>query len=230
MTRRGLVTRWPMLIGISLYIISDADLDFLRRYVEAGGHLVWTPRSGMADEEGIVRADVMPGALRDAAGLRYEESTSLLQPIQVTGLGGHAQWYAHCLIPEGAEVIAGYDHPFLAHYAAVTTHRYGKGQLTVLGCFADRTLSGALARWVAAESSPVDPWRAALGATQSHVACRTADGRTLHLIHNWSWHPSRYILPASVTALGADTAVSSDQPIELGAWDVQLLLENGETS
>src|SRR6476659_7707 len=49
-----LVTRWPVLIGISLYIISDADLDFLRRYVGAGGHLVWTPRSGMADEEGIV--------------------------------------------------------------------------------------------------------------------------------------------------------------------------------
>jgi beta-galactosidase len=58
-----LVGRWPVLVDISLYIISDADLDFLRRYVEAGGHLVWTPRSGMADEEAIVRADVMPGAL-----------------------------------------------------------------------------------------------------------------------------------------------------------------------
>jgi beta-galactosidase len=225
-----LVTRWPLLIGISLYIISDADLDFLRRYVEAGGHLVWTPRSGMADEEGIVRADVMPGALREAAGVRYEESTSLLQPVPVTGLGGHGQWYAHCLIPEGAEVIGGFDHPFLADYAAVTTHKYGKGQLTVLGCFADRTLSGALARWIAAESLPVDPWSAALEATQSHVACRTADGRTLHIIHNWSWQPSRYVLPASVTALGADPALSSDQPIELGGWDVQILLENGKTS
>jgi beta-galactosidase len=225
-----LVARWPVLIGISLYIISDADLDFLRHYVESGGHLVWTPRSGMADEEGIVRADVMPGAMRDAAGVRYEESTSLLQPVPVMGgLGGHAQWYAHCVIPEGAETIAGYDHPFLADYAAVTTHPYGKGQVTVLGCFADRALSGALARWVAAESLPVDSWRAALGATQSHVACRTGDGRTLHLIHNWSWQPSRYVLPASVTALGIDTTLSSDQPIELGAWDVQILLENGET-
>jgi beta-galactosidase len=224
------VTRWPVLIGISMYIISDADLNFLRRYAEAGGHLVWTPRSGMADEEGIVRADVMPGALREAAGLRYEESTSLLRPVEVTGLNGHAQWYAHCLMPDGAEVIAGYDHPFLADYAAVTTHRYGKGQLTVLGCFADRALSGALARWVAAESLPVDPWRAARGATQSHIACRTANGRTLHIIHNWSWQPSRYVVPASVTALGADTALLSDQPIELGAWDVQILLENGKTS
>ena len=121
-----LVTRWQVLVGISLYVISDADLDFLRRYVEAGGHLVWTPRSGMADEEAIVRGEVMPGALRDVAGVRYEESTSLLQPVPVTSLGGHGQWYAHCLIPEGAETIAGYDHPFLADYAAVTSHRHGK--------------------------------------------------------------------------------------------------------
>ena len=104
----------------------------------------------------------------------------------------------------------------------MTTHRYGKGQLTVLGCFADRALSGALARWVAAESLPVDPWRAALEATQSHVACRTADGRTLHIIHNWSWQPSRYVLPASVTALGADTAAlvgSADRAGRVGRSD-----------
>jgi beta-galactosidase len=225
-----LVGRWPVLVGISLYIISDADLDFLRRYVEAGGHLVWTPRSGMADEEAIVRADVMPGALRDAAGVRYEESTSLLQPVPLTGLGGHGQWYAHCLIPERAGTLAGYDHPFLADYPAVTTHRHAKGRLTMLGCFPDRTLSDALARWVAAESLPVDPWGAAVGPTQSHLACRTAEGCSLHLIHNWSWQPSRYVLPASVTLLGADTSFSSGQPIELGAWDVQILLEEGEMS
>jgi len=98
-----------------------------------------------------------------------------------------------------------------------------------MGCFADRTLSSALARWVAAESLPVDPWRAAVGATQSHVACRTTDGRTLHIIHNWSWRPSRYVVPASVTALGADTAASSGQPIELRAWDVQILLDDETT-
>ena len=126
-------------------------------------------------------------------------------------------------IPEGAETIAGYDHPFLADYAAVTSHRHGKGRFTMVGCFPDRTLSGALARWVAAESLPVDPWRAAVGPTQSHLACRTADGRVLHLIHNWSWQPSRYVLPASVTPLGVDTSLSLDEPIELAAWDVRIL-------
>jgi beta-galactosidase len=150
--------------------------------------------------------------------------------MPVTGLGGRGQWYAHCLIPEGAVTLAEYDHPFLAGYPAVTTHRHAKGRLTMLGCFPDRTLSGALARWVAAESLPVDPWRAAVGPTQSHLACRTTEGRSLHVIHNWAWQPSRYVLPASVTLLDADTSFSPGQPIELGAWDVQILLEKGDTS
>ena len=44
----------------------------------------------MADEEAIVRGEVMPGALRDVAGVRYEESTSLLQPVPVTSLAAMA--------------------------------------------------------------------------------------------------------------------------------------------
>jgi beta-galactosidase len=213
----------PILIG-SPCIISDADLDLLRLYVEAGGHLVWMARSGMADEEGIVRADVMPGALR-MPPVRY----GVDKPVAADTGDRRAATPSGTRTASSpkAETIAGYDHPFLLTMRRDdppvrqgTAHRPG---------YADRTLSGALARWVAA-SLTVDPWRAALGATQSHVACRTADGRTLHLIHNWSWQPSRYVLPASVTALGADTALSSDQPIELGAWDVQILLEKGARS
>jgi hypothetical protein len=37
------------------------------------------------------------------------------------------------------------------------------------------------------------------------------------------------VLPASVNPLGADTSFSSGQPIELSAWYVQILLEEGET-
>ena len=227
----SLVVRWPVLVAISLYVISDADLEMLGRYVEAGGHLVWMPRSGMADEEAVVRAETMPGVLRDAAGVRYEESTSLLQPVPVSGLAaddpsGHGQWYAHCLISEGADILARYEHPFLGDYAAVTTNHHGAGRLTVLGCFPDRRLSRSLAQWVAADSLPIDPWQDRVGPTQSHLACRTRGGHILHLIHNWSWQPSRYPVPVSATTLGTGTALAPDESLQLSAWDVQLLLEN----
>ncbi|HQY99449.1 MAG TPA: beta-galactosidase [Propionicimonas sp.] len=207
-----LVRRWPVLVAVSLYVIDDADLDLLHRYVEAGGHLVWTPRSGMADEEAVLRAEVMPGALRPSAGAWYDESHTLPEPVPVTGLGGHALWYADCLVPDGAEVLAGYEHPFLGDYAAVTTRAVGEGRLTMLGCFPDRTLAGALSRWVATTSLPTDPWAAACGPTQSHLACRTADGQVLHILHNWSWTPSTYLAPDGRT-------------LSLGPWDVQWLLD-----
>jgi beta-galactosidase len=47
----------------------------------------------------------------------------------------------------------------------------------------------------------------------------------LHLIHNWSWKPSRYVLPAATIPLGVETSLSAGQQIKLGAWDVQILLE-----
>ena len=45
-------------------------LELLRDYAEAGGHLVLTPRTGYADEEAVVRHEVMPGVLREAAGVQ----------------------------------------------------------------------------------------------------------------------------------------------------------------
>lgn len=218
-----LVRRWPVLIGVCLTVISDEDLDLLREYVEAGGHLVWTPRSGMADTEAVMRAEVMPGSLRPAAGAWYDESTSLPEPVALTGLDGAAQWYADCLVADGAEVLATYQHAFLGDFAAATTHPHGDGRMTVLGCFPDRRLAASLARWAAAVSLPADPWVDALRPTQSHLSCRTTDGRILHVLHNWSWTPSCYRLPEAAGRLSGDV-LATGAVVPLGAWDVVVLL------
>ncbi|MER5426662.1 beta-galactosidase [Streptosporangium roseum] len=57
----------------SLYLISDADAENLRRYVEGGGTLVASFLSGVADEHARVRTGGYPGALRDLLGIRVEE-------------------------------------------------------------------------------------------------------------------------------------------------------------
>ncbi|MDO5661355.1 MAG: beta-galactosidase, partial [Brachybacterium sp.] len=158
----------PVLVAQSMYIASDEDLELLRAYAEAGGHLVLLPRTGIADTDAVVRAEVMPGALRGPAQVRYEESTALRAATSVvsapgaeeSGLRGHALWYADCLIPEGAEVLARFDaDPFLAEHAAITTSRHGTGRITVVGCVPDRSLAASLGRFLAATSLEEDPWR-----------------------------------------------------------------------
>ncbi|MGW3104337.1 hypothetical protein [Streptomyces sp. NPDC001100] len=104
----------------------------------------------------------MPGVLRPVAGAYYQEFTNVLTPVTVTrsegtpdrpALHGQATAWADGLIPDGATVLAGHDHPHLGEFAAVTTHEYG----TV----PDRELSHSLADWIAATSLPPDAWRAA---------------------------------------------------------------------
>src|SRR5262249_56314310 len=79
----AVAARWPVLVAAALYVASDELVHLLADYADAGGHLVLGMRTGYADAEGRMRAEIMPGALRPAAGVRYLESTNLVRPVAV---------------------------------------------------------------------------------------------------------------------------------------------------
>jgi beta-galactosidase len=219
---RELVKRWPVLVVPGLYVASDELLEQLRRYAEAGGHLVLTPRTGYADEDGVARHAVMPGVLREAAGVHYLEYSNLTSPVPVSGaVSGAATGWADGLVAEGATVLSGYEHPHLGEFAAVTTHVHGAGRVTYVGTVPDRQLSRSLAGWLAATSLQDDEWRAAPG---SSVRCTSADagGRTLRFVHNWSWEPAELALPRRARDLLSGDTVET---LRLGPWDVHVLEE-----
>ena len=229
-----LVDRWPVLVVPALYIADDATLDLLNRYAEAGGHLVLTPRTGYADEEAVARHTVMPGALRPAVGARYQEFTNVLIPVTITqgdgtscgpALRGHATAWADGLIAEGATVLAGYDHPHLGQFAAVTTHEYGDGRVTYVGTVPDRELSHSLADWIAAVSVPFDAWREDRPPSVTCTSATTADGAVLRFVHNWAWDPVGYRLPEDVRDLFTGEFFAAGTVLELGPWDVRLLIK-----
>jgi len=226
-----IVRRWPVLVVPGLYIADDALLGRLGDYAEAGGHLVLTPRTGYADEEAVVRHQVMPGVLRAAAGVHYLEFTNLPTEVPVTaggdhGLRGAATAWADGLIPEGATVLAEYRHPHLTQFAAVTTHRHGSGRVTTVGTLPDRTLSRELADWLALTSLTGDPWREARTPTVTCTSALAGD-RTLRFLHNWSWEPAEYRLPAPAADLLSGEKLATGASLRLGAWDVRILVEDG---
>ncbi|MGW3104338.1 beta-galactosidase trimerization domain-containing protein [Streptomyces sp. NPDC001100] len=51
---------WPVLVVPALYIADDTTFDLLRRYAEAGGHLVLASRTGYADTEDVARHTSCP--------------------------------------------------------------------------------------------------------------------------------------------------------------------------
>jgi beta-galactosidase len=137
-----LAERHPVLVVPALYVADEATLDRLAAYADAGGHLVLGPRTGYADHEARARMDVQPGRLAEAVGAWYDEFTTLTEDVQVHAVPGSAltlpadavatRW-ADGLRPEGAEVLAGYDHPHFGQFAAATTRTVGNGRVTYVG-------------------------------------------------------------------------------------------------
>ena len=135
-----------MLVAPAVYIASDELLALLVAYARAGGHLVLTPRTGYADAEGRMRAEVMPGVARAAAGVRYLEYTNLTRPVRVEGLGGKATGWVTSM---GARNAQGRRLRFLANWS------WEPAEVKVPECVQD-VLNKE--RFEAGASLPLGPW------------------------------------------------------------------------
>ncbi len=78
-----LARRYPVLVAPALYVADDRLLDGLRRYAEAGGHLLVGIRTGYGDELARARMDVAPGRLSEAAGVHYDEYSNISVDLTV---------------------------------------------------------------------------------------------------------------------------------------------------
>lgn len=132
--------QYDLIVIPALYAASDDTLDRLNRYVENGGHVVYTFKSGFANEHIKVRTNVQPGRIDEVCGIRYSQ---FIQPDKVIlkgdpfGVGAEhntVEVWMELLTPTTAEALAWYEHPHWGAYAAVTENRYGKGIATYIGC------------------------------------------------------------------------------------------------
>jgi beta-galactosidase len=219
----AVAARFPVLLVPSLMVATDADLDHLAAYAQAGGHLVLGPRSGTTDEEARVRTDRLPSRLADLAGVWHEESANPGSPVQLetTGiLSGHGVGLLEGLSPESAEVLARYVHPHYGRWAAVTTNPVGDGRITVVGTLPDQDLARTLALWLAPEA--VGGWQG-LPESATVSSSTAADGSTVHIVHNWGWESSFATAPTSLTDLLGGESIAAGGEVRLGPWDVRVL-------
>lgn len=130
---------YKMIVVPALYAAPDELLRRLDRFVRDGGTLVTTFKTGFTNENVKVSHEVQPHILRECMGYRYDQFTF---PVD-TGLQGEiaaedgsdeAEVFMELLIPEGAEVLASYDHYNWDRYAAVTRNQCEKGYAYHIGC------------------------------------------------------------------------------------------------
>ena len=223
----------PVLLAPALYVASDALLDWLRDYAEAGGHLVLGPRTGYADTEARARAEVKPARLAATAGVSYQEFSNLATPVRVTGSDGAlelpdaaagAAWVDYLQVSDNSvQILARYQHPAFGLYPAITTAEAGLGRVTVVGTVPNAELSAALVSW--AVPADRDAWSSLTTGSVTATSATTAAGRRLRVLHNWSWEACSVRLPTDVTDLLSTEPLEADALVELGPWDVRVLLE-----
>lgn len=227
----------PVLVAAAFTIASDDDLRWLESYAEAGGHLILGIRTGYEDHEGRARMDRKPAFLSGAAGVFYDEFSNLDDSLPLVVAPGAsdlgfslpdsstATLWADGLIPTGAQALAQYDHPHFSRFPAITTKEHGAGRVTYVGTLPDAELTAALLKW-AVESKPgtLTLWRAAQP-SQTVRSATNGRGERVHFVHNWAWEPSTFVLPAAVTDAIDGAELSMGESINLGAWDVRVLVE-----
>jgi beta-galactosidase len=228
---RDMAARWPVLVVPAFYIAQDSELAYLKEYAEAGGHLVLGFKSGYADDNARPRPTVMPGVLRSAAAASYDEYTNIPRPVAVTAepaftcdAGAMATAWADGLVPEGATVLARYDHPFYGRWAAITTNQVSSGRVTYVGTLPNASLGASLARWLRETSLAANPW-ASRPASVSVTSGRAADGTRMWFLSNWAWQATWISLPIACRDVLSDAEFDARTELELGSWDVRVLEE-----
>lgn len=133
---------YQLVLVPSLYSASEDTLRKLDSYVENGGHLVVTFRSGFSDEHLKIYADSQPHLLNKCLGISYNQFTipknlSLELCFACSHKESSVQEWMELITTDTAVPLAKYIHPAWGNYAAVTKNSYGRGMAFYLGCFFD---------------------------------------------------------------------------------------------
>jgi beta-galactosidase len=222
---------YKVIVVPPLYVASDELLTRLADYVQAGGHLVVAFKSGFCNEYSTVRWTMAPGPLRKAAGFRYQEFSNLREPLALkddpfqAGVENKVSDWAEMLIPEGAQALAYYDHPFFGKYPAITQNQFGKGTLTYEGTVLSEKLQAEvlqqvlkLAGLTGLDQQLPAPVRVKHGTNRQ--------GKTIHYYLNYSSNPQtfQYAYGAGVDLL-SEASVAHSQSVTLKPWDLAIIKE-----
>jgi beta-galactosidase len=222
---------YKLLIVPALYIADDALLKRISDYVKNGGHVVMTFKSGFANENSAARWERAPGPLREAAGISYQEFSSLEHPLALkgdpfqAGSANQVSYWAEFLVPDHAKPLAWYDHPFFGKWPAITENQFGAGTLLYEGTYLSDAMQTSVLKRAVDEAGLA-------GADQQLPAAVHVQhgvnrfGKLLHYYFNYSGSEVKvsYAYAAGTNLLDGKP-VAKSQELTLGPWDLAIIEE-----
>jgi beta-galactosidase len=222
---------YKLLIVPPLYIADDTLLQRISDYVKNGGHVVMSFKSGFANENSAVRWVRAPGPLREAAGISYQEFSSLEHPLALkgdpfkAGADNQVAHWAEFLMPEHAKALAFYDHPFFGKWPAITENEFGSGTLLYEGTYLSNTLQTAILRGVVEKIGLIGTDQQLPAAVHvQHGVNRL--GKRLHYYFNYSAVEAKvnYAYAAGTNLLDGKPVAKAAE-LTLAPWDLAIIEE-----
>jgi beta-galactosidase len=141
------LSKYSVVIAPTLYMVKAGIAEKLEDFVQAGGTLLTTFFSGVADECDSVHLGGYPGPLRKLLGIWVEEVDALSpaekNSVEFVAPFGEAPRSLPCGLIcervhlEGAEELAVFGHDFYAGEPVFTRHQYGEGKAYYLASALD---------------------------------------------------------------------------------------------
>lgn len=223
---------YDVLVVPALYAASDALLEKLNQFVQDGGHIVYSFKSGFANEHIKVRSTRQPGLISEACGISYN---LFVEPKHVAlrddpfGVGeehNQVHTWMELITPTTAEVLAWYDHPHWGEYAAITQNNYGKGKATYVGCY---TSAAVIRKVLERVMKDAGVW----GADQElafPLIVKTGineQGQTIRYYFNYSDEPVSFHNPhGDGTELLSGDSIAAGQELVLERWGIRIIEQN----
>jgi len=142
---------YTLVISPALLILNEKRVEQIREFVERGGTLILTLRTGMKDKFNALLPVRPPGPLAELAGIEVEDYYALQSPIPVRGEwfeGVSKQWAERLRIldPKRTSPVAHYGNAngWLDGQPAITVHHFGSGTVYYIGAYLDEDSQGIL--------------------------------------------------------------------------------------
>jgi len=201
---------YKLLVAPSLNVIPQYLANHLLAWVQAGGHLLLGPRSGMKDEFNSLNPQCQPGPLAAPLGGRVEQYYALDQPVSI-GKGTADIWgeQLSAIAPDTTvDLMYGAGNGWLEGKPAMIARVIGKGSISYLGTLPDeaamRTLLTAAAQnahtTVSTDSVPKDV----------ELCIRSNAARTITILINHSSSLQHATLEGRYRSLFPDVSVVSN--------------------
>lgn len=217
-------TMYKVVIIPAFSLVKEDVACKLDKFVNGGGVLILTFRSGIRTWNNTMTTDTLPGEFKSMVGAEVEEFDSLNwgRTVSVKGeIGeGICSMWCDVMKPLSAKGITFYDSHYYKGKAAVTKNTYGKGKVYYVGCDLDNKVLRKLMHEVIAEAG-IQP-ALICGIDGVEAVRKEKNGRMYTILLNHNGHETNVQIEGCYTDLISDTDVNGS--LILPAYGVSILI------